>query len=170
MKKILIFFILFLLIINLFFINTISFVSADKVSGSFTITGEVVEEANDENDSFLNSIKNFFIYAFTLGGEFEIFPQSTGEEVGERGGSSEGSAIEPIQLENKSDSKDKEDLENYNQTNKTIGEETSKETETPWKIKRSQTIFIIILILIVITLLLLKRKITKLFKGRAKKK
>jgi len=172
MKKILIFF-----IISLLFISLISFVSAEKLSGSFTITGEAVEETSENNesgvteDSFLNSIKNFFIYAFTMGGEFEISPPSR-EETEEEGGGGGREAIEPItELENKSD------IEDYNETNKSIEEETPKE-EVPWKIKESQTIFIIIIILIIILIIiilflkrkLLKRKLLKLFKGRVKRK
>lgn len=171
MKKILIFF-----IISLLFISLISFVSAEKLSGSFTITGEAVEETSENNesgvteDSFLNSIKNFFIYAFTMGGEFEIKAPSDGAEtVEDGGGGGGGEAIEPItELENKSGNQSID----YNETNKT--EEEIPKEEVPWKIKDSQTIFIIVIILIIIILFLkrklLKRKLLKLFKGRVKRK
>ena len=163
------FYITFLLILSLLLLSLISFASAEKVSGSFTITGEAVEEVNsellaEEDTSFLNSIKNFFIYAFTLGGEFEISPPSGGEETAEKGGGGGGSSsIESIELKNKSDNQSIDS----NKTNKTT-EETPKETETPLKPKESQTIFIIIIILIIIVLFLLKRKISKLFKGKVK--
>ena len=108
----------------------------------------------------MNSIKNFFIYAFTMGGEFEIKAPSDGEETAEGGGEEEWSETEPPK--------------DYNETNKSVEEEIPKE-EKPWKIKESQTIFIIIIIILILIVLflkrkLLKRKLLKLFKGRVKRK
>jgi len=156
MKKILIFFILIL-----FILNFILLISALDIKGSFTITGEAIEESeqNDNEESFLNSIKNLFIYAFTIGGKFEISPPSD-EETGQT--SDTGTTGQKTELEDKSTQDNQNETEKKD--NKTMDaknkSKTSKGLEIPKEIKQNIKLVLGIAtaIAIIILLFLIKRR------------
>ena len=137
-------FFLLIIIINLIFI-----VSASEISGSFTITGEAVGDTEGAeplaNDSFLNSIKNWFIYAFNIGGEFEITsPTTTTPETGETGRSS-GSSVRNTSEEDTSKSKEEIELNESEKINISEKDKPLPGIETPLKLKESEKIFIIVI-------------------------